>query len=152
MTVLCFMGNNAARGRLSKAVSSHCYFRASDHPPARFGSSISSGWMKLKCWRDTSFRPVHGPLRRKSGPCTRPKYNSLSPLSRCLQVCMMSCFRPFTLNPPPVVNILLYYLIRLFQRLMDVMKIKTCASKDSYQQSKNATHRTSLVFFKMFGE
>ena len=31
---------------------------------------------------------------------------------------------------------------------MDVMKIKTCASKDSYQQSKNATHRSSLVFFQ----
>ena len=35
---------------------------------------------------------------------------------------------------------------------MDVMKMKNCASKDSYQQSKNATHRTSLAFFKMFGE
>ena len=83
------------------------YFCASDHPPDRFGSSISSGWMKLKCWRDTSFRPVHGPLRRKSRPCTRPKYSSLSPLSRCLQVCMMSCSMPFTLTP----QLLIYYCI-----------------------------------------
>lgn len=91
-------------GGLSKTVISS-YFCAFYGLPARFGRSISSDWMKLKCWRDISFRPAPGLLQRKNGSCNRPKCMSLRILSRCLQVCIKNFQHALHLIP----QLLIYY-------------------------------------------